>query len=162
MFRIYYINYSITNVIVLLQAQDGAVVDFFIVYVVPLSPLTTVKSQATNVPVQVVNQHQLLSWLLFVGIACFTAYTWASVAIAVPVLVAAVVLEGTTGLVQKVLVQHTVCAQLSLTTALSLALFHNAVFKSVWFDKVQVIPPQATQVINQELLFKQLILSQGW
>ena len=62
---------------------------------------------------------------------------------------------------QKVLVQHTVCAQLSLTTALSLALFHNAVFKSVWLDNAQVIPPQATQVIHQELLFKQLILSQG-
>jgi hypothetical protein len=96
LFRIYYINYSTTNVIVLLPAHDGAVVDFFIVYTHHVSPLTTVKSQATNVPVQVVYQalfvkqvilsqetnvqvqvvyqQPLLSWLLFVGIACFTAY----------------------------------------------------------------------------------------
>ena len=38
----------------MLPAQDGAVVDFFIVYTHQVSQLTTVKSQATRVPVQVV------------------------------------------------------------------------------------------------------------
>jgi hypothetical protein len=42
-----------------------------------------------------------------VSLSCFL-YTWASVATAVPVLVASVVLIGTTGEVQKVLVQFTV------------------------------------------------------
>lgn len=40
----------------LLPAQDGAVLDFFIVYTHQVSQLITVKSQATRVPVQVVYQ----------------------------------------------------------------------------------------------------------
>jgi hypothetical protein len=49
---------------------------------------------------------------------------------AVHVFVAAVVLLGTTGLVENVLVQAIVSAQVLCTTALSLALAFNAFCKS--------------------------------
>lgn len=49
----------------MLPAQDGAVVDFFIVYTHQVSPLITVKSQATRVPVQVVYQ---LGFVLLYGV----------------------------------------------------------------------------------------------
>lgn len=58
---------------------------------------------------------------------------------AVPVLVAAVVLEGTTGLVEKVLVQAIVSAQVLCTTSASVALDVNTVCRSVWSDKVPVM-----------------------
>lgn len=75
--------------------------------------------------------------------------------------VASAVLFGTTGEVEKVLVQAIVCAQVSLTTELSLALAHKALFKSTWFDNVQPMLPQFTQVIYQASLFNSDILSLG-
>ena len=44
MLIIFYINYSTTNVIVVFEAEVGAAVDFLIIYVVQLSPLTTVSA----------------------------------------------------------------------------------------------------------------------
>jgi hypothetical protein len=77
------------------------------------------------------------------------------------VFVAAEVLDGTTGEVEKVLVQAIVCTQVNLTTALSLALAHKALFKSTWSDNVQPISPQFTQVIYPASLFNSDILSLG-
>jgi hypothetical protein len=62
-------------------------------------------------------------------VSCFL-YTCASVAIAVQVFVASAVLFGTTGEVEKVLVQAIVSAQVVCTTQLSLALAFNAFCKS--------------------------------
>ena len=60
------------------------------------------------------------------SLSCFL-YTCASVAIAVQLLAASVVLLGTTGLVPNVLVPFTVWFPVSFTTSLSFALFQIVV-----------------------------------
>jgi hypothetical protein len=72
---IFYINYSTTNVIVVFEAEVGAVVDFLIVYVTQLSPLTTVS--AVNVHTLIFplpnNEFQFTVFMLvpLVNLSCF-------------------------------------------------------------------------------------------
>jgi hypothetical protein len=95
------------------------------------------------------------------NVSCFFA-TCASVAITVSLAaVASVLLAGTAGLVQNVLLQFIVSAQVVCTTSLLLAFAHKALLKSTWSDNVPHISPQSTQVIYQALLFNSVILSLG-
>lgn len=70
MLIIFYINYSTTNVIVVFEAEVGAVVDFLIVYVVQLSPLTTVAQFVAFV--LIVDKSEIVS--CFPSTAVFTAF----------------------------------------------------------------------------------------
>jgi hypothetical protein len=91
---------------------------------------------------------------------CFFA-TCASVAITVGLFQASVLLLGTAGLVQNVLLQFIVSAQVVCTTSLLLAFAHKALLKSTWSDNVPHISPQSNQVMYQLSLFSSLILSLG-